>query len=93
MHARIEIETAAPDSASPARRRLEENELSDRFVIEADQRVVGVAVRDARGFSFFTSNPHFKPLEGKTFRRARALIRRVEEIAALRRRARAAGLH
>ena len=91
MHARIEIETAAPDSASPARRRLEENELSDR-VIEADQRVVGVAVRDARGFSFFTSNPHFKPLEGKTFRRARALIRRVEEIAALRRRARAAGL-
>jgi hypothetical protein len=65
---------------------MEEN-LSDRFVIEADRSVVGVAVRGAGGFRFFASNPHFRKLEGKTFRRARGLIRRVEELAALRRRA------
>jgi hypothetical protein len=63
-----------------------EDELSDRFVIEADRSVVGVAVRGAGGFRFFASNPDFSRLEGKTFRRARALIRRVEELAALRRR-------
>ena len=57
--------------------------MSDHFVIEADRSVVGVAVRGEGGFRFFTSNPHFKPLEGKTFRRARALRRHVEELAAL----------
>jgi hypothetical protein len=61
--------------------RVLEDELSDRFVIEADRQVVGVAVRDVGGFRFFASNPRFKQLEGKTFRRARALIRRVEELA------------
>jgi hypothetical protein len=61
--------------------------LSDRFVIEADKSVVGVAVRSSDGFRFFTSHPDFKRLEGKTFRRARALVRRVQELAAIRRRA------
>jgi len=60
--------------------------LSDRFVVEADKSVVGVAVRGAGGFRFFTSNPDFKPIEGKTFRRARALIRRVRELARTRQR-------
>lgn len=55
--------------------------MSDRFVVEADKRVVGVAVRAAGGFRFFTSHPDFQPMEGKTFRRARALIRRVQEFA------------
>ena len=53
----------------------------DRFVVEANRSVVGVAVRGAGGFRFFTSNPRFKSLEGKTFRRVRALRRRVEELA------------
>jgi hypothetical protein len=66
--------------------------MSDRFVIEADKTVVGMAVRSTDGFRFFTSNPYFKTLEGKRFRRVRALIRRVEELAALKRRARAARL-
>jgi len=61
--------------------------LSDRFVIEADRSVVGIAVRGTGGFRFFASNPAFRRLEGKTFRRARGLIRRVEELAALKRRA------
>jgi hypothetical protein len=51
-----------------------------------------MAVRGTDGFRFFTSNPYFKTLEGKRFRRVRALIRRVEELAALKRRARAARL-
>ena len=64
--------------------------MSERFVIEADRSVVGMAVRDSGGFRFFTSNPFYKPLEGKTFRRVRALMRRVEELAALKRRTTAA---
>lgn len=55
--------------------------MSDRFIVEAGKGVAGVAVRGAGGFRFFTSDPDFKPIEGKTFRRARALIRRVHELA------------
>jgi hypothetical protein len=66
--------------------------LSDRFVIEADKGVVGVAVRGPGGFRFFTSNPRFKSLEGKIFRRARALRARVEELALIDRRMAAARL-
>lgn len=61
--------------------------MSDRFVIEADRSVVGIAVRGSGGFRFFASNPDFSTLEGMTFRRARGLIRRVEELAAIKRRA------
>jgi hypothetical protein len=71
---------------------MRRQDLSDRFVIEADRSVVGIAVRGEGGFWFFTSNPHFKPLEGRTFRRARALRRHVEELAALCRRTAAARL-
>ena len=60
--------------------------MSDRFAVEADKTVVGVAVRGAGGFRFFTAHPDFKPMEGKTFRRARALVRRVREFAEARRR-------
>jgi hypothetical protein len=71
---------------------MRRQDLSDRFVIEADRSVVGVAVRGQGGFRFFTSNPDFKLLEGRTFRRARALRRHVEQLATLRRRAAAARL-
>jgi hypothetical protein len=69
------------------RAKQEERGLPDRFVIEADKKVVGVAVRGSDGFRFFTSHPDFRRLEGKTFRRARALVRRVQELAAIRQRA------
>ena len=39
--------------------------MSDRFVVEADRRVVGVAVRVPGGFKFFSSDPHYLALEGK----------------------------
>lgn len=54
---------------------------SDRFVIEADRRVVGVAVRVAGGFRFFASDPDFAALEGKTFARARSINHRVAQLA------------
>lgn len=47
--------------------------MSDSFVVEANRRVVGVAVRCAEGYRFFASDPDFTSLDRKTFRRARAL--------------------
>lgn len=59
--------------------------MSDRFVVEADRRVVGVAVRTQGGFRFFTSDPHFQDLEGKVFRRFRSVRGAIERLAAKRR--------
>ncbi len=55
--------------------------VPDRFVVEADRKVVGVAVRVPGGFKFFSSDPDFSALEGKSFSRARAMFRRVAQIA------------
>ena len=48
--------------------------MSDSFVVEADRRVVGLAVRVPGGFKFFSSHPDFWELEAKKFPRARAVI-------------------
>lgn len=55
--------------------------MSDSFVVEADRRVVGLAVRVPGGFKFFSSHPDFWELEAKKFPRARAVTRRVAELA------------
>ena len=55
--------------------------MSDSFVVEADRRVVGVAVRVPGGFKFFSSDPAFLVLEGKLFARTKAMAQRVAEIA------------
>ena len=55
--------------------------MSDRFVVEADRKVVGIAVRVAGGFRFFSSDPDFIALEGKTFARARSVRHRVAQLA------------
>ena len=47
--------------------------MSDRFVVESDRRVVGIAVRVPGGFQFFCSNPNFRRLEGTVFPRARSI--------------------
>ena len=62
--------------------------MSDRFVVEADRKVVGVAVRVPGGFRFYASDPDFTALEAKTFRRVRAMFRRVGQLARSRGRAR-----
>jgi hypothetical protein len=53
----------------------------DRFVVEADRKVVGLAVRVPGGFKFFSSDPAFRELEATTFPRARAMARRISEVA------------
>ena len=53
--------------------------MSDRFAVEADRKVVGVAVRVKDGFRFFSSDPKFSPLEGKTFARIRSMTHRLAQ--------------
>lgn len=55
--------------------------MPGHFVIEADRTVVGVAVRVPGGFQFFSSDNDFRSLEGKVFRRARALVHRATQLA------------
>jgi hypothetical protein len=55
--------------------------MSDRFVVEADRRVVGIAVRVKGGFRFFTADRGFRSLESRTFPKLKAVIARATEIA------------
>lgn len=65
--------------------------MSERFVVEADRKVVGVAVRAPGGFKFFSSDAAYLPLEGRTFSRARVLAASVAKITRALRRQRPAG--
>lgn len=58
----------------------------DRFVVEADRKVVGVAVKVSGGFKFFSSDPDFIELDTQFFPRARAMAQRVATVARKRRR-------
>jgi hypothetical protein len=51
-----------------------------RFAVEFDRRVVGIAVRVPGGFMFFASDDDFVQLDGELFPRARAIARRLEKI-------------
>lgn len=55
--------------------------MSDRFVVQAEKRVVGIAVRVPGGFRFFTSNPKFKALETHVFPSARSVDRFAADVA------------
>ena len=63
-----------------------------RFLVEFDRRAVGVAVRVPGGFMFFSSSDAFAALDGRLFRRARALERQLATLAASRQ-SRAASLN
>jgi hypothetical protein len=52
-----------------------------RFAVEFDRRVVGIAVRTAGGFIFFASDDEFEDLDGEVFPRARAIQQRLEKVA------------
>ena len=54
---------------------------AQRFAVEFDGRVVGVAVRVPGGFMFYSSDPDFDALDGQLFQRARAMSRRMREVA------------
>jgi hypothetical protein len=53
---------------------------NQRFTVEFERRVVGIAVRFAGGFTFFSSDVKFDELDGHTFPRARTIARRLEQI-------------
>lgn len=55
--------------------------MSTHFVVEADHAIAGVAVRVQGGFRFFNSDPRFVDLDGRVFRRARALASTVRALA------------
>jgi hypothetical protein len=51
-----------------------------RFAIEFDRRTVGIAVRVPGGFVFYASDDRFSELDGRRFRRARAIERELAKI-------------
>ena len=53
---------------------------TQRFAVEFDRRVVGIAVRVPGGFMFFASDDDFDALDGDLFPRARAIARRLEKV-------------
>ena len=53
---------------------------TQRFAVEFDRRVVGIAVRVPGGFMFFASDDDFEHLDGELFPRARAIARRLEKV-------------
>ena len=56
--------------------------MSDRLIVEANRRVVGVAMRVPRGFQFFASDPAFTSPQAKVRRRLKAMFGRVTQAAA-----------
>jgi hypothetical protein len=62
---------------SPVRRRVVSTQ---RFAVEFDRRVVGIAVRVSGGFRSFASDDDFEQLDGELFPRARAIARRLEKV-------------
>jgi len=61
----------------------------DRFVVEAERRVVGIAVRVPGGFRFVASDPDFYAVDRKVFPRARLLVSRIAEFGRVLRKRRA----
>jgi len=59
---------------------------NQRFVVEFDRQPVGVAVRVPGGFMFFSSNDQYDEIDGRIFRRARALERELRKFARTKRR-------
>jgi len=53
---------------------------TQRFAVEFDRRVIGIAVRVPGGFMFFASDDDFEQLDGELFPRARAIARRLEKV-------------
>jgi hypothetical protein len=70
-----------PFAATIARLSWRSFMMNDRFVVEADRRVVGLAVRVPGGYRFFSSHPDYFVLESRTFARAKEIASKVAEIA------------
>jgi hypothetical protein len=55
-----------------------ETNMSSRFVVEAEGRAVGLALRCPGGYRFFASDDAFRALERRIFPRFRALLHAVK---------------
>ena len=53
--------------------------ISQRFAVEFDRRTVGIAVRVPGGFVFYASDSRFDEMDGRVFRRARAIQRELKK--------------
>jgi len=59
---------------------------TQRFAVEFDRRTVGIAVRVPGGFMFYSSSDDFHEMDGRLFRRVRALERELRKVAKHRKR-------
>lgn len=60
---------------------------TQRFAVEFDRRTVGIAVRVPGGFMFYSSTDDFHDIDGRLFRRVRALERELRKVAKRRKQA------
>ena len=61
--------------------------LNQRFVVQLDRRTVGIAVRVPGGFIFYASDDEFDEMDGRIFKRARAIEQQLVKVARKQRRA------
>lgn len=61
--------------------------INQRFVVQLDRRTVGIAVRVPGGFIFYASDDEFDEMDGRIFKRARAIERQLVKVARKQRRA------
>jgi hypothetical protein len=54
--------------------------INQRFAVEFDRRTVGIAVRVPGGFMFYSSDDRFQDMDGRMFRRARAIERELKKV-------------
>lgn len=55
--------------------------ITQRFAVEFDRRTVGIAVRVPGGFMFYASDDRFREMDGRVFKRARAIERELRRTA------------
>lgn len=53
--------------------------INQRFAVEFDRCTVGIAVRVPGGFVFYASDSRFDEMDGRMFRRARAIQRELKK--------------
>ena len=61
--------------------------INQRFVVQLDRRTVGIAVRVPGGLIFYSSDDEFDEMDGRIFKRARAIERQLVKVARKQRRA------
>ena len=54
--------------------------ITQRFTVEFGRRTVGIAVRVPGGFMFYASDRRFDEMNGRLFRRARAIERELNYV-------------